>query len=256
MANNSLCNVTVACTDEPVNVFCFGDSNTFGYRPSAAPPARYPYRARWTTMLQQELGIGHNVVVEGLMGRTTDFDHPFYGEWERGTYYLGASLVSHYPIDIAVVMLGTNDCMAELGKSAREVAEGMEAVLDEIDETLIEFQGFAPQLILVCPAAIREDWEGSLSDVRLTDPEHQEIDTDAVIKSRELAPLYRQISEKRGCHFVDASGFQVSPVDCIHLSELGHRQLAEAVTRQVRSIAIPQANADVKRAILHGSGRE
>jgi hypothetical protein len=59
---------------EPTTVLIFGDSNTFGYMPVAFETHgyRYPYKARWTTMVAESLGSDYNIVVNGLMGRTID----------------------------------------------------------------------------------------------------------------------------------------------------------------------------------------
>ena len=88
------------------NVLCYGDSNTYGYIPETG--LRYPKNVRWTGVLQNLLGKNFNVIEEGCNGRTTIFDDPIEG-WKNGRDYLKPCLNSHKPIDIIIMMLGSND---------------------------------------------------------------------------------------------------------------------------------------------------
>ena len=93
------------------NILCFGDSNTWGYEPLVA--RRYPADVRWPGVLQNSLGSDYRVIEEGLNGRTT-----FINEDERplrsGSDVLPIILESHRPLNLVVVMLGTNDLKLEL----------------------------------------------------------------------------------------------------------------------------------------------
>ena len=101
-------------------VLCYGDSNTWGY--DAATEGRYPYDKRWTTVLARELGSEYLVIPEGLNGRTTVWPDPIEGEYKSGKSTLLAILESHYPIDLVVLMLGTNDLKHRWGLSAWDIA--------------------------------------------------------------------------------------------------------------------------------------
>ena len=87
-------------------ILCYGDSNTWGY--IAGSGKRYPHDVRWTGVVQRELGEGYQVLEEGLVGRTTVFDNPF-APWRNGIDYLMPCLITHKPIDLIIVMLGSND---------------------------------------------------------------------------------------------------------------------------------------------------
>lgn len=54
-----------------MNILCFGDSNTYGYRPDGT--GRFDEKTRWTCLLQKNFGNGHRIIEEGLCGRTTIF---------------------------------------------------------------------------------------------------------------------------------------------------------------------------------------
>src|SRR5215216_1134114 len=89
-------------------VLCFGDSNTNGATPDKS--GRYSADVRWTGQLQNLLGSEYYVIEEGLGGRTTDSDHFREGkEGRNGFAYYKPALETHLPLDIIVIMLGTND---------------------------------------------------------------------------------------------------------------------------------------------------
>ena len=234
----------IAC--EPTTVLIFGDSNTFGYMPVAFETHgfRYPYKMRWTTKVTESLGPDYNVVVDGLMGRTIDKEHAFYGDYERGTYALPSAFIGNYPIDIMVVMLGTNDCTVEQDMTAEEIARDMRSFLDAVIELADDYQdGFVPQIILVAPPLIRPEWRDSISNLEGAFEgweEWQELDDASVEKSAALAGLYEQIAVDYGCVFVDAGVCEVSGDDCIHLTPDGHVQLAGLITEAIRGIVLDE----------------
>lgn len=54
-------------------ILCFGDSNTYGYRPDTGK--RYAEDTRWTGILREKLKDRKiEVIEEGLVGRTTVFE--------------------------------------------------------------------------------------------------------------------------------------------------------------------------------------
>ena len=89
----------------------FGDSNSHGTPPivTAGEYFRFDAAIRWPRILERALGEGWCVVEEGLPGRTTQFDDPIMGAHMNGQTGLRIALESHGPIDLLVVMLGTND---------------------------------------------------------------------------------------------------------------------------------------------------
>ena len=207
-------------------VLCYGDSNTYGYNPNIGRRSRYPKDKRWPNILQNLLGEDFEVYPEGLNGRTTAYDRPgFY--WKNGLQPLPAILGSHKPLDYVVFMLGTNDCNVEMGLSSEQIAEGMEQLVLTTREMAIVQQERIPQIVIVSPAPILEDYQSS--------PFSDELDISSVRKSRELSNLYKSLCSKYECLFVNAeqSGVEVSTLDCEHLTENGHRTLAEIVYKTI-----------------------
>ena len=199
-----------------ISVVCYGDSNTYGYDPDTG--GRYPYEKRWTTLLGELLGSRYEVIAEGLNGRTTAYDRPG-AAWKNGISSFIACLGTHKPADYVIIMLGTNDCNAELGLSAEDIAAGMETLVRMAEEESPGLQGYVPQIIVAAPAPIGASYADS--------PFASELTPESVQKSRGIAPLYEEIAKRHGCLFADAAAAEVSPYDCEHLTEEGHRRLAQ-----------------------------
>lgn len=210
---------------DPKVILCFGDSNTWGYMPATG--ARYPYPVRWTTILGDLLGSGYRTENEGVSGRTTAFDRIGF-PWKNGTAYLAACISTHRPVDTLIVMLGTNDCLLELSLSDAELELGMEKVILTADMALTELQGVLPKRVLVAPAAILPDMAGT--------PFDYQADETSVARSRKLGAIYGRLAQKHGWLFLDGTdAFEVSDADHMHLTEKGHRQLAEALFELLRT---------------------
>ena len=92
-------------------ILCYGDSNTHGAMPMAAAGdvRRFGREDRWPGILLRELGPDWTVIEEGLPGRTTVHSDPIEGAHKNGLAYLPVSLESHAPIDLVVLMIGTNN---------------------------------------------------------------------------------------------------------------------------------------------------
>ncbi len=208
---------------DKLSVVCYGDSNTYAFDPYTG--GRYPYEKRWTTLLGEKLGSLYEVIPEGLNGRTTAYDRPGAG-WKNGVSSFIACLGTHKPVDYLVIMLGTNDCNAGLGLSAEDIAKGMENLVKLAEDTSPELQGYIPQIVVVVPPAIAEDLSNS--------PFAWELSTASIQNSRDIAPLYRELAERHGCLFVDASlSAEVSP-DCMHLTEKGHEEMSELIYKALK----------------------
>ena len=115
-----------------MNILCFGDSNTYGLVPATTD--RYGWGVRWTSIINEKLGLQeYRVIEEGLCGRTTVFDDPFR-EGRRGTQLFPTLLETHRLLDCIVIMLGTNDCKTVYGASAGVIAKGVEKLIEQAQE--------------------------------------------------------------------------------------------------------------------------
>ena len=211
-------------------ILCYGDSNTWGYDPSnpgrPLPHSRFGLHERWAGVLRDELGAEYWVIEEGLNGRTTVWPDPVEGEYKNGKASLMALLESHQPLDLVIIMLGTNDLKMRFGVPARDIAYSAGVLVELVQHTGFGPGGAAPQVLLMSPAPT-----APLSE-RFT-----EMFTGAPEKSRQLGQWYRQVAQEYGCHFMDAGEIVVSsPSDGIHLDKSEHLKLGQAVAAHVRDI--------------------
>lgn len=132
-----------------MNILCFGDSNTYGYRPDGS--GRFDADTRWTGLLQKKLGTNDRIIEEGLCGRTTVFSDELR-EGRRGLDTIGILLESHAPVNLLILMLGTNDCKTRYNASAGTIAKGLEQVITKAQKSSSHpFRLFVISPILLAP---------------------------------------------------------------------------------------------------------
>jgi lysophospholipase L1-like esterase len=203
-------------------ILCYGDSNTRGYMPGTGK--RFPREVRWPGVLRRDLGDGYDVIEEGLDGRTIVWDDPIERH-KNGRAYLIPCLESQQPIDLVIMMLGTNELKMRFSLSAYDIAEGIRVLVDIVQKSEAGPDGAPPRLLLMAPPPV----------ARLT--EFAEMFEGAKAKSRRFGEHYRRIAEEQGCEFFDTSDVIVSSdIDGIHFEASEHQKLGETVADQVRKI--------------------
>ena len=206
-------------------ILCFGDSNTWGYRPDGT--GRYEWEIRWTGVLQKELSGFARVIEEGLNARTTVIDDPVEGVsvCRNGSRHLPILLETHRPLDLVAIFLGVNDLKRRFDAGAFDIAQGAAELVGMVKRSLAGPDSKAPQALLICPppvkvlSALAGLFEG------------------AIIKSAELASQFAYQAGRSGCHFLDAGTIaSLSPLDGIHLDAEAHSALGSKVAEIVRNI--------------------
>jgi len=204
------------------SVLCFGDSNTWGYVPLTA--GRLIRAHRWPGILQQFLGEPYYVIEEGLNGRTTVFDEPFRDGRNARTTLL-AVLETHAPLDLLIIMLGTNDLKHHLNVSASESARGLGCLLQIALNSASSFVKSSPKILVIAPPRF-----GLLSGLMVHNFQG------AAARSAKLAAHYEQICMQYGCRFFDSNQEVAVAEDGIHLDAQGHSKLALALLPIVKSL--------------------
>lgn len=200
-------------------IVCFGDSNTYGYRPDNKQ--RYSIDKRWPGILRSRLEASDTQVIEeGLVGRTTVFEDSLR-QGRKGIDFLIPILESHSPVNDLVLMLGTNDCKTHYKASPSVIGRGIEKLIDATKKYNPDIH-----ILLLSPIFLGEDvWKEEY------DPE---FDKESVETSKRLKEIYKKISEKYGCDFLAASDIaNPSTVDQEHLDEEGHKKLAEKIFEKI-----------------------
>ena len=176
--------------------------------------------------MQKELGDEYLVIEEGLSGRTTVFNDPLH-ESMSGLDAINIALMSHEPVDLLIIMLGTNDTKDRLGANAACIAIGMERLIIKAKNTM----GWKnkPNILLIAPPHIK-------SGLYLV-PEGEAMGRCCVEKSEQLASKYEIVAKNNGCAFLDAEGVaEFNNYDCMHLTKKGHKQLACAIGKMIPSL--------------------
>ncbi|MEO0380729.1 MAG: SGNH/GDSL hydrolase family protein [Pseudomonadota bacterium] len=203
---------------------CFGDSNTHGTVAMVHPMdrRRFDRAKRWPTVMAGALGPDWEVIAEGHPGRTSVFEDPIEGIHKSGVRALPALLESHRPLDLVVIMLGTNDLKARFGLSTNDIALGIERLGQEVARSDSGPNRSVPQVMLVAPVCVIE--AGCLA----------EIFAGATEKSAALPQRMEQIATANGFGFVDTNAVaRIDPVDGIHLSADSHAAIGAHIAKAV-----------------------
>ena len=211
-------------------IMCFGDSLTWGWIPTldGAPTSRYPFRDRWGGAMAIELGEEFEVLEEGLSARTTNFDDPIDPRL-NGAKHLPSALASHFPLDLVVVMLGTNDTKAMINRSPYEIATGLSQLVVQI---LTSAGGVgtvypAPKILIVAPPPLAE----------IPHPWFQGMFAGGREKGEQLADQYAALASFFGVEFLNAGNhISTDGVDGVHFTAATNIKLGKAVAQRVRSI--------------------
>ena len=181
-----------------MRILCFGDSNTYGFDPRSFFGDRYGIGDRWVDLLAKK--SGHEVINAGVNGR----------EIPRNPYALRL-LAENAPVDIFLVMLGTNDLLQ--GASAKEAAARMENFLHSLLQ-------HCKQILLICPPPMKRGaWVPT---------------AELVTESIHLAEEYKRLAEKLNLTYVDTREWNIElSFDGVHFTESGHHSFAEKLGKEL-----------------------
>jgi lysophospholipase L1-like esterase len=203
-------------------VLCYGDSLTWGY--NAEGPDRHALKDRWPSVVQSELG-DVQVIAEGLNGRTTAFDDYLADADRNGARILPAVLVTHSPLDLVIIMLGSNDMKPFICGRAIGAKQGMERLVGIVRGTAYPLEAAAPQVLIVSPPPLSST----------NNSEFDAMFDGGVAESRKLADLYAALADEVGSGFFDAGTVAATtPLDGVHLDAANTRAIGEALAPIVR----------------------
>ena len=203
------------------HIVCLGDSNTHGScadpMDSADGTRRFNEEERWTCRLQKLLGDDYLVLEEGMSGRTMVSADPLT-EGIPAFDVIYPILMSHEPVDLLIIMLGTNDTKDRFGLSPACIAAGMDRLLNKAKATPC-WGTHAPNILVICPPHIGKEMVHSAIGPVMG--EH------CAEKSAQLAVCMEPVVKAQGFAFLDAEGIaQINQIDYTHLTRKGHADLA------------------------------
>jgi lysophospholipase L1-like esterase len=209
-------------------ILCFGDSLTWGWIPvtDGMPTERYSPQQRWTGVLAERLGEGFTVIEEGLSARTTSADDPTDARL-NGSAHLPACLASHLPLDLVIIMLGTNDTKAYFRRTPLDIALGMSVLVTHVQTSGggVGTVYPAPKVLIVAPPPLAQ----------MQHPWFRLIFEGAQEKTAQLADAYEALASFVKVPFFNAgSVITTDGVDGIHFTEANNRDLGIALSERVR----------------------
>ena len=206
-------------------IVCFGDSNTWGcppYANIAQTPDRMPLERRWAQVMGKALGEPAQIIEEGLSGRTTVFDDPIEGIHKNGSRTLIPVIETHAPMDLLIIMLGTNDFKDQFQISAFNSARGMLTLIQMVKGhfALVER---GPEVLVVTPPSI-----GTAAEPAIWGDGHR--------RCADHAYYLEQVASRTGCFHFDANKVVSAGMDGIHMDEAAHDTLGRALASEAAAI--------------------
>jgi lysophospholipase L1-like esterase len=209
-------------------ILCYGDSNTWGQKPDKS--GRFSADVRWTGLLQQALGEDYYVIEEGLSSRTTDLEYD-RKPGRNGKTYLEPCLDSHMPLDMVILMLGTNDLKIEFNRSPQDIAEATEGLVTLIQSKTAKDGRDPAKIILVSPILV-DDQAPTFAKFYMPGFYNH----DSALKSQALGAELQKVAANTGCAFVDAAKVAHAGEDGIHFSQQAHAELAKVLIEEVQAL--------------------
>lgn len=207
---------------DSIRILCFGDSLTWGHDPKT-DGLRYPANVRWTGQLQEKLGNNFEIIEEGLCGRTTILDDP-KEEGRNGKTYLKPCLLSHNPLDLVVLLLGSNDLKERFNLSSENIARNAEELVMIIKELGCNKDNKPPKILLISPPLVSEDCKLPMEGMK-----------GAVEKSKQFAHFYKEVADRQNCEFIDLAQYvEPSNIDGCHLEQASQAKVVEVLEEKIK----------------------
>lgn len=208
-------------------IVCFGDTNTWGYDEMTG--GRLPFHKRWTGILSKILGRGYRVIEEGLPGRTTVNEDPVE-QYKNGRQHIFPCLESHQPIDVFVMMLGQVELKSRFSLTAYDIAMGVEELVTIVLNSGAGRGGNAPKILLISPVQVGK--------VEGTDMEKWFPAVGTSERSAMFPVLFKEIADKYGIGFLEASQNARTAKDAIHIANDSQQDFAQAVAWKIEELFI------------------
>lgn len=206
------------------HILCFGDSNTHGSNPRGG---RWDYNERWTGVLQNLLGNEYRIIEEGCGARTSVITDDLERS-DVGINSLPVALHSHSPLDLVIIMLGTNDMKHRFNLLPVDIAVASGKLVKLVKDYNYGSHK-TPEVIMISPIEIGEGIEKSVDNTGFS--------KQSVEISRSLAPHYETYAKYFGAHFFNAAKYaKPSQYDLLHMEKEDHLALATALAPFIKEI--------------------
>ncbi|MEJ2455159.1 MAG: SGNH/GDSL hydrolase family protein [Candidatus Thiodiazotropha sp.] len=208
------------------NVLIYADSLSWGIIPDTRK--RLSFGERWPGVMECVLNARDmkvRVIENCLNGRRTVWSDPFK-QGRDASRDLSQVVEMNAPLDLVILMLGTNDFQATHANSAWMSAQGTSTLIDIIKSAPIEPGMPAADILIVCPPTITQP-RGAMAD-KFKNAEKRYVG---------LPQALSNVCTHQGVHYFDSNEvIQSSQVDGIHLDKREHQVLGEAMATRVERL--------------------
>src|SRR5215471_16683062 len=138
-------------------ILVYADSLTWGIIPDTR--RRLPFEGRWPGVMEAELlasGTSVRVIEDCLNGRRTVFEDP-YKPGRNGLIGLQQRIEINSPLDLVILMLGTNDFQSMHPHNVWHSAQGVGTLVDAVRQAPIEPGMAVPGILAAAPAAVAQE---------------------------------------------------------------------------------------------------
>ena len=179
-----------------MRLLCLGDSNTYGYDPCSYLGGRYSGENRWVDLLAEK--TGWEIINAGENGR--EIPHR-----KSEIAYVQQLFLRFQPLDLLLVMLGSNDLLKGVGVAG---------AVSRMEEFLVQPIFAGMQIILIAPPPMKSgDWV---------------TEKGLLTRSLQLASAYQNLADRLGIRFIDAGKWKIDlTFDGVHFTETGHQTFAK-----------------------------
>jgi lysophospholipase L1-like esterase len=206
-------------------ILAFGDSLTWGFE--AGTWKRHSFEDRWPNSLAAGLGAGFRVIEEGMNGRTTVFPDPTCEADRNGAVALPILLESHQPLDLVIIMLGTNDIKYANRCRAFDASLGIQRLVMLVKNHDYNPGSAIPKILIMSPPHV----------VATEDVFFNDLWGHAIEESKQFAKQYARVAQEMDCGFFDAATIvSADSTDGGHLDGANTRKLGLALVPTVREM--------------------
>lgn len=205
-------------------ILLYGDSYVFGKVPGGT---RFNAAERFSGVAQRELGNEYDIIEEGLRGRTLAGENTFF-PFRNGAEQFGPILGSHWPLDLVILFLGTNDANSGSNKSVAEIVAGYSSYIEQINWWSHHFDFSKPKIMIVAPPFINEPASYSA---------FKNIFKNSAEKIQQFPGLLQDFAVQNNLEFFDSSTVvTASEIDGIHLDASANEQLGKALAQKINEL--------------------
>lgn len=193
-------------------IFCFGDSNVYGFNPENG--TRFDKNSRWSGILQT-LTMGNYKIIEAGCNNRTAFSTNPAGKVMTGIQILPELLPKD--TDIVILAIGINDLQTQYNVEISDFEIGLQKLINMIREKTPN-----AEIILLAPSIIQENILISYFATL--------FDSKSIQKSSLLAPIYEKIARENNCKYLNLNEIaKPSSIDGLHYEKNEHQKIANAI---------------------------